>query len=64
MNKSVPLKQENDFKDLPPETLRILGILDKIEEHTARLRSELMQELKSQGSEKNVGSIHIKLDSV
>jgi hypothetical protein len=65
MNKTAPVKQENNLKDLPPEIMRVLEILDKIEDHTAKLKNELMLELKPQSDDKkNIGSIHIKLDSV
>ena len=57
MNNAVTKELEN-INQLSQEALRILDILDKIQDHTADLRKKLIAELKPKNE-----TVHLKLDN-
>ena len=59
MNINLALREQIDFNQLPSEALKVLEILDQLEEHTSKLRKNLMLELRPSGN-----IVHLKLDSI
>jgi len=47
---NLAVREQIDFKQLPQEALKLLEVLDQLENHTSELRKKLMQELKPKGN--------------
>ena len=60
MRLNLAVLEQNDSNQLPSEAVQVLKILEQIENHTIKLRNQLMAELK----ENQQGSIKLELDHI